>query len=146
MRRAARNSKVLFLSNATVLINEAADIEGLRIWGSPVTPLFGGAFGMNSPEDRRRLYAQIPKDTDVVVTHGPPYRILDASPEYGVHSGCRELFDVVMRVQPRLHVFGHVHGGFGIFQTEHTTFVNAALLGMHGDLNKAPAALKMSRE
>jgi Icc-related predicted phosphoesterase len=101
---------------------------------------------MSSAECRRRLYAQIPKDTDVVVTHGPPYRILDASAESGEHSGCRELFDAVMRVQPRLHVFGHVHGGYGIFQAEHTTFVNAALLGMHGDLNKAPVALKMSQE
>jgi len=59
------------LSNATVLINEDIEIDGLRIWGSPVTPSYGGAFGLSLTADRRRLYAQIPKDTDVLITHGP---------------------------------------------------------------------------
>jgi Icc-related predicted phosphoesterase len=50
-----------------------------------------------------------------------------------------------MRVKPRLHVFGHVHGAHGIFQTNDTTFVNAALLGVHGGIDKAPIVLRMSR-
>ncbi len=132
------------ISNATVLINEGIEIQGLRIWGSPVTPLYGGAFGLSSSEDRRRLYAQIPEDIDVLVTHGPPYGILDSSPDSGMHSGCRELFDVVMRVRPKLHVFGHVHGAHGIFQTDQTTFVNAAMLGVDGDLEDSPIVLRMT--
>ena len=116
----------------------------MRIWGSPVTPLYGGAFGLSSSEDRRRLYAQIPEDIDVLVTHGPPYGILDSSPDSGMHSGCRELFDAVMRVRPKLHVFGHVHGAHGIFQTDQTTFVNAALLGVDGDLEDSPIVLRMT--
>jgi hypothetical protein len=60
------------LGDARVLINDGIDIDGLRIWGSPVTPLYAGAFGMSSAEDRRRLYAQIPEDTDILITHGPP--------------------------------------------------------------------------
>jgi len=138
-------SRRSLLSNAMVLVNEAIEIEGLRIWGSPVTPLYGGAFGMISAEDRSKLYAQIPEDTDVLVTHGPPYRILDSGPDSGFHSGCRELFDAVMRVRPKLHIFGHVHVARGIFQTHETTFVNAALLGMHGDLDKAPIVIQMRR-
>ena len=132
------------ISNATVLINEGIEIQGLRIWGSPVTPLYGGAFGLSSSEDRRRLYAQIPEDIDVLVTHGPPYGILDSSPDSGMHSGCRELFDAVMRVRPKLHVFGHVHGAHGIFQTDQTTFVNAAMLGVDGDLEDSPIVLRMT--
>jgi Icc-related predicted phosphoesterase len=42
-----------------------------------------------------------------------------------------------------LHVFGHVHGARGIFQTSQTTFANAALLGSDGDLNRRPILLKM---
>ena len=133
------------LDNATVLINEGIEIDGLRIWGSPVTPLYGGAFGLSSAEDRKRLYARIPEDTDVLITHGPPFGILDSGPDSGLHSGCRELFDAVMRVRPKLHVFGHVHGAHGIFQTDHTTFVNAALLGIHGDLDKSPLVFQMTR-
>jgi hypothetical protein len=128
-----------------VLIDEGIEVDGLRIWGSPVTPLYGGAFGLSSAADRRRVYARIPEDTDVLITHGPPFGILDSSPDSGLHSGCRELFDAVMRLRPKLHVFGHVHGAHGIFQTDHTTFVNAALLGIHGDLDKSPLVFQMTR-
>jgi Icc-related predicted phosphoesterase len=138
-------SRRSLISNATVLINEGIEIQGLRIWGSPVTPLYGGAFGLSSAEDRRRLYAQIPEDTDILITHGPPYGILDLGPDSGLHSGCRELFDAVMRVRPKLHVFGHVHGAYGVLQTDQTTFVNAALLGIHGSLENSPLVFKMTR-
>jgi hypothetical protein len=63
------------LDNAVVLINEGTEIEGLRIWGSPVTPSYGGAFGLSSAKDRQRLYAQIPLDIDVLVSHGPPFPV-----------------------------------------------------------------------
>jgi len=139
-------SRRYLMNNATVLINESIEIEGLRIWGSPATPLYGGAFGLSSAADRRRLYAEIPEDTDVLITHGPPFGILDIVPDSGLHSGCHELLEAVVRVRPRLHVFGHVHGAHGIFQTDQTTFVNAALLSPNGDLVKAPLAMLLSRD
>jgi Icc-related predicted phosphoesterase len=138
-------SKRSMLTNAVVLINEGTEIEGLRIWGSPVTPLYGGAFGRSSAEDRRQLYAQIPEDTDILVTHGPPFGILDSAPHSGLHSGCRELLDAVTRVRPKLHVFGHVHGAHGILRNNPTTFVNAALHGADGDLDQCPVSLRMVR-
>ena len=129
------------VSEATVLINEGIDIGGLRMWGSPVTPLYGGAFGLVSPEDRKRLYARIPEDTDILITHGPPYGILDVAPGSSIHSGCKELLDAVLRIRPRLHVFGHIHGAGGILTTEHTTFVNAALPGVDAEIERAPIML-----
>jgi Icc-related predicted phosphoesterase len=117
----------------------------LRLWGSPVTPLYGGAFGLSSAKDRKRLYAQISEDIDVLISHGPPYGILDLAPGSHLHQGCGELLDAVMRVRPKLHVLGHVHGAYGVFQTEHTTFVNASLLGLHGDLDRAPFVFEMNR-
>jgi len=93
-------SRRTFLSNTNVLINESIDLYGLKIWGSPVTPLANAAFGISSAEDRRWLYSQISDDTDVLITHGPPYGILDSAPVSQFHSGCRELFDAVMRVKP----------------------------------------------
>jgi len=132
------------LSNATVLINEGIEIEGLRLWGTPVTPMYGGAFGLSRAKDRKRLYARIPPDIDVLISHGPPFGILDADPVSGLHAGSHELLDAVMWARPRLHVFGHIHGANGVFQTEHTTFVNASLLGLHGDLNRAPFVFEMT--
>jgi len=139
-------SRRSMLSNAIVLINEGIEIEGLHIWGSPVTGRDGGAFGIGSPEKRRKLYAQIPKNTDILITHGAPYGVLDSAPGSGFHSGCRELFDAVTSIRPKLHAFGDVHGSYGIFHTDHTTFVNAALLGPDGGIDKAPIVLRMERK
>jgi len=133
------------LDKAIVLINEGTEVEGLPIWGSPVTPLYGGAFGLSSPKDRKRLYGQIPHDIDVLITHGPPFGILDTAPISGLREGCRELLRAVRRVWPKLHVFGHVHTPYRVFRTEHTTFVNASRLGLHDDQDKAPFVFEMSR-
>ena len=47
------------LSNAVLLLNEAIEIDDMKVWGSPVTPSYGGAFGLSTPRDRERLYATI---------------------------------------------------------------------------------------
>jgi Icc-related predicted phosphoesterase len=138
-------SKVNLISNATVLIDEGTEIMGLKIWGSPTTPLYGGAFGRSSPVDRARLYAAIPDDVNILVTHGPPYGILDAAPGSTYHAGCAELLAVVTRLRPRLHVFGHVHGAHGMTSIGETLFVNAALLGLEGGLDKGPISLRIPR-
>jgi len=137
-------SKRSLFNNATVLINETAQIEDLRIWGSPVTALYGGAFGMSSAADRKRLYSEIPVHIDVLISHGPPFGILDVARNSTQHVGCRELFDAVMRVKPRLCVFGHIHSQ-GLVHTANSTFVNAAVLGPHGEVEKAPIVLWLSR-
>jgi hypothetical protein len=72
------SSKRSLLSNATVLINEGVEIKCLRIWGTPVTPVHGGAFALSSVEDRRRLYAQIPEQTDVLISHAPMRRFTES--------------------------------------------------------------------
>ena len=118
---------------------------GLKVWGSPVTPLYGGAFGRTSAKDRVALYASIPHDLDVLVTHGPPYGVLDAAPGGGAPQGDQELLEVVRTLRPKLHVFGHVHGANGMVRTDDTLFVNAALLGPDGDIAYDPIVLRMPR-
>ena len=104
-------SRRKLITNATLLINESIEIMGLKVWGSPTTPLLGEAFGVVSETDRAKLYSRIPGDTDVLVTHGPPFGILDQAPGSEHHQGCRQLLAAVRRIKPMLHIFGHVHGG-----------------------------------
>jgi Icc-related predicted phosphoesterase len=132
------------ISNAIVLINEGIEIEGLRIWGTPTTPV-GPGFSVRSAEERRRIYARIPDDTDVLISHGPPRWILDRSSGSSFHAGDQELLDAVIRVKPCLHTFGHVHGAHGLLGTQDTIFANAALLGPDGDVDKEPIVLRMVR-
>lgn len=137
----SRNRRLI--SNATLLVNSGMEIEGLRIWGSPVN-LDGTAFRMSDPEDRKCHWARMPKEIDILITHGPPLGILDIEPGELEEEGDPELLEAVNRVKPRLHVFGHIHGGYGSMATEHTKFVNAALFGKLGDLEKPPVLLEIS--
>lgn len=136
-------SRRRLISNATVLIDESIDVLGLNIWGSPTTPLYGGAFGKSSEQDRIQLYSRIPVDTDILITHGPPFGILDRSPESDFHQGCGALLDQVRQIKPRIHIFGHAHGAYGTFHTDKTIFVNAALHGTQDSLGYKPIVLEI---
>jgi Icc-related predicted phosphoesterase len=131
------------ITNAVLLINEGVSLCGLNIWGSPVT-CDDDAYGYTKPEERASLYAKIPAETDVLITHGPPIGILDQEPGSDRRQGCPELRKAVVRVKPRLHVFGHCHAGYGVLPTEKTMFVNAALLGWSGELENKPIVLNIT--
>lgn len=133
------------LDNAVVLINEAVEVEGLQIWGIPTTPLYGGAFGLSSAEDRKRLYSTIPENTDVLISHGPPWGVLDCDPGSDSHAGDPELLDAVKRIRPKLSLFGHIHAGHGVIVTDWTVFANVALLGHDGGIGWEPTVLKIPR-
>ena len=133
------------ISNAVLLIDGGIEIAGVKVWGSPVTPLYGGAFGILKSEDRKRHWAQVPDGTDILITHGPPYGVLDTALGSQHNEGCPELLEAVLRVTPRLHVFGHCHGAYGVLRTKHTLFVNAALFGQAGDLDKPPMVIELNR-
>jgi hypothetical protein len=133
------------ITNATLLLNESVIVGPAKIWGSLLTQHYGGAFGRSNAADRVRAYNSIPPDTDIVITHGPPYGILDSTPEYPGPSGDRELRQAILRVKPVLHVFGHAHSGYGVVQTKNTCFVNAALFDLDGSANKRPIVLEVSR-
>ena len=68
----------------------------------------------------------IPKDTDVLITHGPPAGILDQTYE-GQHVGCADLRRYVSMIKPKVHIFGHIHESYGREKKEGTVFVNASI-------------------
>ena len=126
------------LSNATLLLNESVTIEGLKIWGSPVTKA-DGAFGMPSEIDREKLWNTIPADTDILMTHGPPLNVLDQG------SGCAALRRAVIRVKPRLHCFGHVHSAYGTLPTQRMLFINASVMDDEGAPSRSPVLLNLAQ-
>lgn len=131
------------ITNAILLVDSGVEVEGLKIWGSPVTPLYGGAFGKSRAEDRKKHWARIPKDVDILITHGPPFAILDHGPRSERREGCPELLEAVLQARPRLHVFGHIHAGYGTLRTPDTIFVNASLLGDSGSLDREPIVVDL---
>jgi Icc-related predicted phosphoesterase len=132
------------VTNATVLMNEAVTIEGYTIWGSPMTIQPGGAFAVPHAPDRARIYATIPQHTDILVTHVPPYGVLDGGDERGMNgAGDVELRRAVLRVRPQLHIFGHAHANYGVRPTARTLFVNAAMLDQFGGVDRKPIVLDL---
>src|SRR5262245_14069279 len=104
------------LRNAVYLQDSGVEIEGLAIWGSPWQPWFHDwAFNLERGEPLRAVWSRIPEGTDVLVTHGPPYGILDEvlpsphGPPQDPHAGCEDLLAAVRRIRPRVHLFGHIH-------------------------------------
>ncbi|KAF9234760.1 Metallo-dependent phosphatase [Melanogaster broomeanus] len=88
-----------------------------RVWkayGSPAAPVYvEGAFQYASPTEAKGIYNRIPNDTEILLTHTPPYKILDTTKK-GSHAGCRGLLYRLNRLKYcRLHVFGHIHEAAG---------------------------------
>jgi predicted phosphohydrolase len=97
------------------LCDSACEFEGYKIWGAPWTPIFYDWHFMLNRREIAKKWALIPEDTDILVTHGPPFGTLDTvSPRRTHRCGCEEL---ALRLKElhnlKLHVFGHIHGGYG---------------------------------
>ncbi len=108
------------------LHDTSAEAFGLKIWGSPYTPSFQRWYYMKKRgADIKNVWDKIPNDTDILITHGPPYGILDTNVD-GIHCGCEELLKAVKRVKPKYHIFGHIHEGHGEHEEDGTLFVNCA--------------------
>ena len=117
------------LSNGIYLEDSGGTIAGLSFWGSPYTPEFlHWAFMYPRGKEANVHWDHIPNALDVLVTHGPPHGILDQTTSDGPHLGCEELLQAVRQKGPKVHVFGHIHGGAGIRSEGNTLFVNAAYL------------------
>lgn len=106
------------------LENSDVEIEGIKIWGSPVTPQFYYWAFMYDRDKLDRLWQTIPA-CDILITHGPPAGILDRTIE-GDHAGCKSLFRHVKRVAPKYHIFGHIHEGRGVHIEDGTIFLNVS--------------------
>lgn len=118
--------------NVTYLQDDEDIIDGVKIYGSPWQPEFM-SWAFNLPrrgDELKEKWDSIPSDTDILITHGPPQDHLDVSgPPYNEpHLGCELLRVKVDEQPPKIHVFGHIHGGYGYKFHNGTHFINASVL------------------
>lgn len=115
-------------SDVHFLQDSGIELEGLRFWGSPWQPRFmHWAFNLERGEPLRRVWAKVPAGIHVLVTHSPPHGILDETHD-GRLVGCEELRAALPRIKPRVHIFGHIHEGYGEQTAGGVHFVNASSL------------------
>jgi len=106
------------------LQDAGVDIGGVRFWGSPWQPEFGGwAFNLPRGKALAARWASIPERVDVLVTHGPPRGIGDRT-STSQREGCDQLLARVSVLGPSLHLFGHIHEDGGAWEVGATWFAN----------------------
>jgi len=91
--------------------------DDIKIWGSPYTPYFMSdfwAFHKRGLAAQKAYWEQLPEDLDILITHGPPNRVLDLTVE-GDYAGDYALSAKLSSLEnpPRYHIFGHIHEGYG---------------------------------
>ena len=137
--RAAEN--VIAEAGAWYLRDYAVTITGgLKVYGSPWQPEFcDWAFNLPRGAQLAEKWALIPDDVDILVTHGPPFGVLDTTDDVskypggwlGHHKGCEDLAARVKKLKRlKLHAFGHIHEGYGVDERNDVIAVNAAV-GYH---------------
>lgn len=119
--------------------------EGVKFYGSPYSPSFHRshwAFNADRGEEIQKIWARIPSDTQVLITHSPPYRILDLVDERykeregeDMNVGCQDLSNVIKSrlLDLKLHCFGHIHDQYGVIlghvsNNRRVLFSNGAVL------------------
>ena len=122
--------------NCHYLCNSGVQIDGVKFYGVPM--FFEDAINRRAEND----FMNIPPDTDVLVTHTPPYGILDR--DAGILYGSRELLEKVRSARPRLHLFGHIHKAHGTIDDGSTVFSNAAIMDENYDSLGNPVVLTVS--
>jgi Icc-related predicted phosphoesterase len=136
-----RDAALAMLEAAGVVYLEDASrtIDGLVFYGSPWQPRFAfWAFGAARGAELAAKWAKMPDRVDVLVTHGPPRGFGDRVKFFGWerHVGDDDLLQRVREVQPRLHLFGHIHQDPGFWIQGSTKFANVTT-----DDGKLPASV-----
>lgn len=107
--------------NVHYLCNSGIEIDGVKFYGVPM-------FMEDCITNRQSLnYSQIPDNIDVLITHAPPYGILDC--DDGIHYGFNELLKKISVLHKlKAHLFGHIHAQHGVDIRNSTAFSNGAMV------------------
>ena len=106
--------------NVHFLCNSGIEIEGIKFYGIPM-------FLSDCVTERQNLnYANIPNDTDVLITHSPAYGILDY--DDNIHYCSEELLEKITTLRLKAHLFGHIHAQHGVSMLNGTFFSNGAIM------------------
>lgn len=108
------STSITYLQHSSTVISLPAKGARFRVFGSPYSRHHSRQnWAFQYPDaEATHLWAAIPADIDVLITHTPPFGHCDAS-EHWRDGGCQALTEALWRVRPLLHVCGHCHEGRG---------------------------------
>lgn len=101
----------IYLQDSEFVIKDEKTGRDIKIYGSPWQPKFWGVFQLEEKE-AKEIWSKIPEDTDILMTHSPPFGIKDLCYD-NVRAGCPHLRERVLKIRPDIHMFGHIHEDWG---------------------------------
>jgi len=113
-------TNIHYLEDSGITIQNG-DEAPVNFWGSPWTPEFyNWAFMKKRGEEMAEVWAKVPEDTHVLITHGPPKT--DTFVDYAVYDsinvGCEEQAKRILDLKDlKVNCFGHIHEGYGMRET-----------------------------
>lgn len=127
-------------TNVFYLENNSIELDGIKIWGSPISPSFGygWAFNRDRGNDIAEVWSGIPTDTDIVITHSPIYGYRDKTYRTYENVGCADLLHKLNEVKPHLHFSGHIHEDYGYAPIQYGDWSAYAFNGCTCDLSYDP--------
>ena len=135
--------------NIIYLQDQSIIIDGLKIYGSPWQPAFcNWAFNLSSREKLEACWNQIPSDTDILITHGPPLGILDLNKKMK-QCGDIDLLNRIWQIKPIVHCFGHIHREFldsKTFSNYETCFINSSSCNEAYNIVNKPILIEVDLE
>jgi len=151
IKKDCQKAGIIYLNNTGITI------EGKYFYGSAITPRFhnwawnrdsgkcGTSYSSDHPgyQDIAPYWDAIPDNTNVLITHGPPQGIMDISIYDKVECGCPQLRLKVEQIEPKFHIFGHIHNWHGTEKIGNTTFVNASICTERYDPTNKPIILEI---
>lgn len=136
------SQKLIKQNNIIYLQNSEVVIDNFKFYGSPATPYFyGWEWNYHRGPDISKIWDKIPLDTDVLITHGPAYSILDYVPvanNRDPHQGCKDLLNKISNLNLKAHICGHIHGSYGKIIKNETIFINACICDESYKATNAP--------
>ena len=135
-----------YLEDELMMVGEEYETM-IKIWGTPWQPEFHNwAFNLPRGEKLKEKWDMIPLNTDILITHGPPMGKLDYVRYDNVNVGCEELMKRVEEIKPKIHVFGHIHEGYGYVFDGNTHYINAAVLNGRYEFRNKPITVDWDPE
>lgn len=131
------------------LQDEEIIVDNTKVYGSPWQPWFYN-WAFNLPRKGPGLMSKweaIPDDTDILITHGPAFGILDTV-EGRRHEnlGCELLSERIKQIKPKIHLCGHIHSGYGYYFDGDTHFFNASVLNEQYNYTQKPFNVEWNKE
>lgn len=114
--------------NIKFLMNESINIDGINIFGSPNSVLFMDWYFMYPDNELKDIYEKIPNNTNILLTHTPPFQILDETFDK-YNAGSKSLLDRISELNElKYNIFGHIHECYGDSRYGKPRYINSSVL------------------